>query len=464
MAEVPITALESRQQKMVENARVALERTNFDYVIEVTTQVLKASPGCLPVRRLQRVAQLRQARAAKGGFMAKVSSGLSTAPFMFGGGRKDPARLLAAAEASLARDPTNVVALKLLAEAAQGLGLRETAAFALDAVREIEPANRANLLALGEAWFAAGFMADALKAADEILRLDPVSPEAQALMRKASVAQTVAKVGWEKAGTFREKLRMEPAAVAPAAGEGLTNSAATTRSALAEALAAAGREPQNLNHHRTVAQAYRQLGNLDAALEWIRKARQQPAGRTDPTLEKQESELATAVLEQRAGVAGTAAAAAPGDAARQAQAAAARVELTAFKLAEARRAVERYPNDAAARYSLGALLLEAGEINGAIAQFQQAQKGAPVRIASLVALGRCFKAKRLYDLAVVQLNAARAELGPMDDLKKEVTYELGVCYELLGRPDAAIAEFKAVYSEDIGFRDVAEKINAFFAR
>lgn len=463
MAEVPITALEPRQQKMVENARVALERANFDYVIEVTTQVLKASPGCLPVRRLQRVAQLRQARAVKGGFMAKVSSGLSTAPFMFGGGRKDPARLLAAAEASLARDPTNVVALKLLAEAAQGLGLRETAAFALDAVREIEPANRANLLALGEAWFAAGCMADALKTADEILRLDPVSPEAQTLMRKASVAQTVAKVGWEKTGTFREKLRTEPAASA-ASGGSVPHSAATTRNALAEALAAADREPQNLNHYRTVAQVYRQLGNLDAALEWIRKARQQPVGRTDPTLEKNESELATAVLEQRAGMAGAAAAASPGAAALQAQAATARDELAAFKLAEARRAVERYPNDTAARYSLGALLLEAGEIDGAIAQFQQAQKGAPVRIASLVGLGRCFKAKRLYDLAVVQFGAARAELGPMDDLKKEITYELGLCYESLGRPDAAIVEFKAVYGEDIGFRDVAEKINAFFAR
>lgn len=198
------------------------------------------------------------------------------------------------------------------------------------------------------------------------------------------------------------------------------------------------------------------MGNLDAALEWIRKARQQPAGRTDPTLEKHESELATAVLEQRAEMAGAAG--------LQAQFATARDELAAFKLAEARRAVERYPNDAAARYSLGALLLEAGEIDGAIAQFQQAQKGAPVRIASLVGLARCFKAKRLYDLAVVQLGAARAELGPMDDLKKEITYELGLCYESLGRPDAAIVEFKAVYSEDIGFRDVAEKINAFFAR
>jgi hypothetical protein len=34
----------------------------------------------------------------------------------------------------------------------------------------------------------------------------------------------------------------------------------------------------------------------------------------------------------------------------------------------------------------------------------------------------------------------------------------------MGRADAAIDEFKAIYSEDIGFRDVAAKINAFYAK
>jgi hypothetical protein len=52
----------------------------------------------------------------------------------------------------------------------------------------------------------------------------------------------------------------------------------------------------------------------------------------------------------------------------------------------------------------------------------------------------------------------------MDDTKKEVIYELGSCYEQMGRADAAIDEFKAIYSEDIGFRDVAAKINAFYAK
>src|SRR6185369_11785612 len=148
MPEVSVASLDPRQQKLIENARVALERGNLDYALEVTAQVLKAAPGCLPVRKLQRVAQLRQTKG-KGGFMAKMSSGISSAPFMFGGGKKDPAKLLESVDALLAKDPNNVQALKLLAEAAGALGFPETVAFALDAVREIDPNNRDNLLALG---------------------------------------------------------------------------------------------------------------------------------------------------------------------------------------------------------------------------------------------------------------------------------------------------------------------------
>jgi tetratricopeptide (TPR) repeat protein len=87
-----------------------------------------------------------------------------------------------------------------------------------------------------------------------------------------------------------------------------------------------------------------------------------------------------------------------------------------------------------------------------------------VRVASLVGLGRCFKAKKLFDLAVAQLNTAKSDLANMDETKKDVVYELGACYELMGKPDAAIEEFKAIYSEDIGFRDVADKINAFYSK
>ena len=169
MPEVPVTSLDPRHQKLIDNARIAIDRGQLDYVLEVTTQILKLQPGCIAVRRLQRAAQLRNAKGKTGGFMSKVSTGLTAAPFLFGGGKKDPAKTLEAAEGLLAKDPNNVAALKMLAEAAQGLGFPETVAFALDAVRELEPENRANLQALGEAWLAAGKSAEALKVADELL-------------------------------------------------------------------------------------------------------------------------------------------------------------------------------------------------------------------------------------------------------------------------------------------------------
>lgn len=464
MPEISVASLDPRHQKLIENARVALERGNLDYVLEVTSQVLKAQPGCLPVRRLQRVGQIRQHRGKSTGFMGRALSGLSNAPFMFGSGKKDPAKQLEAAETMLAKDPMNVAALKLLAEAAGGLELPETVAFALDAVREIEPGNRANLLALGEAWLAAGKPTEALKMADEILKDKPTDGDAQNLMRKASVAQTVTKHSWDNQQSYRDKMRDEAQAVSLEQAAKVMTGDAQTQRLLDEALARVAKEPNNLNHYRSVSQAYKQMGHLEEALNWVRKAREQPVGKTDAALEKTETELATAVIEQHFKEAEAAVAAAPGDAAALAKMDAAKKELAEFKLTESRRYVERYPNDFPARYALGALLLETGQTDAAIAQFQQAQKGPQVRVQSLVGLGRCFKTKRLFDLAVAQLNTAKNDLNTMDDTKKDVIYELGTCYELMGKPDLAIEEFKIIYSEDIGFRDVADKINAFYAK
>ena len=451
MPEIAVTSLDPRHQKLIDNARIALERGQLDYTLDACAQVLKTAPGCLPVRRLQRAAQLRDFKS-KNKFMAKAMGGFSTAPFMFGGGKKEPAKVLETAEGMLAKDPTSVPALKLLAEAAGGLGLLETVAFALDAVREIEPDNRANLLALGEAWITAGKPAEALKAADAILKTKPADADAQNLMRKASIAQTVTKGNWDAQGSFRDKLRDEAQAVSLEQAAKVVTAGDMAQRLVDEAKARVQAEPTNLNHYRAVAQAYRQLGRSDEALVWVRKARELPAGAVDPTLEKEESELQTALLEARVK-------AESGDGLAAAQA-----ELAAWRLTEAKRTVERYPNDFPARLALGELLLASGQLDAALAQFQQAQKGPQVRVAALVGLGRGFRAKKIYDLAVMQFKSAKTDLTAMDDTKKEVIYELGSCYEAMGKPEEAIAEFKVIYGEDIGYRDVADKITAFYSK
>jgi hypothetical protein len=464
MPEVSVASLDPRHQKLVENARLALERGNLDYALEVTAQVLKTAPGCLPVRRLQRVAQLRQAKG-RGGFFAKLARGVSTAPYLLGGGQPEPARQLASAEALLAKDPANAQGLRLLADAARGLGWLETVAFALEALRELEPHNRATHLALGEAWLAAGKAAEALKIADALLAARPVDADAQALMRQASVAQTVRQNRWDAPSDYREKLRDEAGTIAREQAGKVVAADGMTQRLIDEALARVGQEPANLNHYRALAQRYRQAGDPAQALAWIRRARQQPAGAGDPALGQQEAELTVAVMTARVQAAEAALAAAPDEPAARAALAAAQAELADFRRRDAQSHLERYPNDYAARRALAAWLLESGQIDAAIAQFQQAQKSPQERVPALVGLARCFKEKKLFDLAVAQLTAAKAELGAtMDEPKKEVIYELGTCLERMGQPDLAIAEFKAIYREDIGFRDVADKINAYYAK
>ena len=247
MPEIAVTSLDPRHQKLIDNARIALERGQLDYTLDACTQVLKTAPGCLPVRRLQRAAQLRDFKS-KNKFMAKAMGGFSTAPFMFGGGKKEPTKVLETAEGMLAKDPTSVPALKLLAEAAGGLGLLETVAFALDAVREIEPDNRANLLALGEAWITAGKPAEALKAADAILKTKPADADAQNLMRKASIAQTVTKGNWDGQGSFRDKLRDESQAVSLEQAAKVVTAGDMAQRLVDEAKARVQAEPTNLYH------------------------------------------------------------------------------------------------------------------------------------------------------------------------------------------------------------------------
>lgn len=207
MNEVPVAALEARLQKVVESARVAFERGNHDYAVELCRDVLAVAPGCLPVRKLQRAAQLK--RGASGG-VAKFFGSVSTAPFLFSGNLalgKDPAKALENAQKMLEADPRSAAGLKMLGGAATALGWNETAVFAFEALREVEPQDVETLVALGRAHLAAGRATAGVQWAEAALRLESLHPGAQALLKDASVAQTMQQGRWGESGDFRGKVR-----------------------------------------------------------------------------------------------------------------------------------------------------------------------------------------------------------------------------------------------------------------
>lgn len=462
MPEISVSSLDPRVQKQLENAQTALHRGNFDYVIEVTTQVLKASPACLPVRRLQRAAQMKLFQS-KNKLSTKLFGGVTQAGFLFSGSKKEPGKTLENAEKLLASDPTSIPALKLLAEAAAGMDLLETVGWAWECIHELHPNDRDSLLSMGEAYLTAKRPKDALRAADLLLKIRPQDGDALNLMRKASIAQTMNKGNWEDQGSFRDKLRDEAQAVSLEQASKMVTSEDMTERLIKEAQQRHEQQPDNLNHYRTIIDGYKKLNKLEDAIIWVKKVRQLPTGAADTTFEKLETDLQTQLLEKRIKDLETALAAAPGDAEAKTNLDTARAELAKFRITDAKGYVERYPNDFGARFTLAQLYFDLHDYQNAIANFQYAQKNPKVRVAALSGMGRALKARKMYDLAVAQFQSAKSEITAMDDNKKEVIYELADCYEKMGKKEEAIAEYKIIYADDIGYRDVSDKINAFYA-
>ncbi|TVR53847.1 MAG: hypothetical protein EA425_02875 [Puniceicoccaceae bacterium] len=462
MPEIPVTSLDPRMQKQVENARFAMDRGNTEYTINICEEILRKAPGCIQVRRLLRAAQ-RRIFKTKNRFVAKATAAITTLPLVLkasGKVKKDPEAALDLAERALNADPTNVAALKIIAQAARKLELPETVVFAHEAIREAAPNNIQNLFALGEAYIEAKQPEDALHVGEALLKLKPGEGRAQELIKNASVAQSIHSGKWESdSGTFRDKLRDESTAVSIEQSNKVVTSEEMTRRLIEETKAKVKAEPNNLNYYRSLVQQYKAIGELDAAIEWLDKARELPSGAADSNLEKQRADLELQKLERKLSELEKKLALEPENAEVKAAVDQQRMELQEARLQQASNLVHKYPNDNNYRYELGRLYFERGMIDEAIQQFQASQRNPKLRFSSLSYLGSCFMEKGLFDLAVQQLESAKGELSQMDDLKKETIYQLAVCYEKMGQPEKALEHYKTIYSSDIGFRDVAEKIN-----
>ena len=125
--------------------------------------------------------------------------------------------------------------------------------------------------------------------------------------------------------------------------------------------------------------------------------------------------------------------------------------------------VERYPHDLRLRYELGLQYYTYGDADPtfydeAIKHLQLAQKSPKDRLSALYYLAMCFLKKGQTDMAVMQLEAARDQLPMMDDLKKKVVYQLGICAEEAQDYEKAYGYYKDVYSSDVTFGDLNERM------
>lgn len=464
MDEVYLNDLDTRIQKQVENARKAIDK-NPTYAVDILANIVSRHPGCLEVRKSLRKAQ-RKATVGNskglGGFIGKVTS----LPFAMSGGsklKKDPEAALESAEQMLGVNPANPAGHKMLGAAAEALDLKETAAFAYEELYKLDQSNAESAKLLIAAYIEIGKSKEAIEVGDAAYRANPTDDEVQALIKKASVAQTMEKGRWEENESFREKLKDEDEAQKLEQASRAKTGEAGLRSLIEEAKKKVEAEPDNMNNYRDIANSYRKLGEYDDALEWVGKARQLESGRADANLERLVGTLKREKMQKAIEAAEKTLEANPDDKAMQAELEKLRVEEREFRRKQAEDLVSRYPNEFGYRYELGELLFEDGEMNKAIENLQLALRSPKVRINALILLGKSYLEKGFHDMAAEQLQTAKSEIPGMNEQKKDVLYQLGTAYEKQGDMDQAMAEFKALYSSDISYRDVARKIDEFYS-
>ena len=116
--------------------------------------------------------------------------------------------------------------------------------------------------------------------------------------------------------------------------------------------------------------------------------------------------------------------------------------------------------DHESHYDLGVAYKEMGLLDEAISEFQKALRGTEQRVRTYEALGQCFVEKRQYQIAMTILQRALNDAGASDDTLVGVLYLLGYASESLQKWEDAVRFYERVFTVDIQFRDVGDRLSA----
>lgn len=114
-------------------------------------------------------------------------------------------------------------------------------------------------------------------------------------------------------------------------------------------------------------------------------------------------------------------------------------------------------------YDLGIAYKEMGLVEEAIAEFQIASKGEKERLKSFEMLGICFLDRGEPKFAAKQLERGLSTPGYSDEDYIGLRYNLAQAYELTGEIPSAIKTLEDIYTTDVNFRDVGQRLQTLRA-
>lgn len=447
--------LAQKAQNFTNRGRQALETGRYDLAVDMLMEAVAAAPDVLETRRLLRTAQIANFRKnGKAGFGAKLGYMLARQKILGLAKKGKGVEAMAEAEKLLCQNPLDADNIEAAVKAAEAAGKADHAAISIEAAYECSNKDP-SLLERVATYYTMAKRWD--KARDAYQKLSELKPGDQRVMQllKNAEAQATMNAGWEqtagKKGGFQNLIANKEQAKRLDQANKAVVTGSDADALITEKLAQIEKEPKNMNYRRALARLYVQNKRFAEAIDCLSKAIE-AAGSMDPELDRMLSQTRVQYYDQQID-----ALKAEG---KTEEAEQLEGEKNQFVFDDLAARVERYPNDLHLRYELGVQYFTYGYYDEALEHLQLAQKSPKDRLWALYYLAMCFLMKGQSDMAVMQLETARDQIPTMDDLKKKVVYRLGLCAEEAGDLEKAYQYYKDVYSTDVGFEDLSDRMLA----
>jgi len=462
MPEKGINEVPRALREQYEKGVAATQRNNLDYALSILTAILKQEPAFFPAREALRDAQFRKVPERRG-FLKRMVRSAGSSPQLAKAQielRNHPEQALHTAEQLLNSDPHSVAAHKIVAAAATALDLPKTALFSLQVAFKTSP-DKDTALKLSEALAEAGQVDRADAVLTDLAKTFPNDPEIGQALKDLSARRTLREGGYAAleggGGSYRDVLRDKAGTAARGRQDREITSVESALGVIQEHEAQLAREPENQRLRRALAELYTQQRQYDRALELYQQIIEKE-GMAEPSIQK----AITATMLRRFD--DQLAALDPEAPESTTQRERLVAERQACETDRMRQLVDQYPQDLVLRFELGEVLFRQERITDAIQEFQKAQNNPHKRVAALFYLGQCFARRGIRDVAARTLETAIREKPVFDDEKKELIYALADVLEAMDRKAEAMDQLKLIYEVDIGYRDVAARVDTFYTQ
>lgn len=435
--------------KHIQKAEEAARRRNYDFAVQLYAQILDIDADVGEARAGLRRALKARSELKKGGKLFKKVLGagpMAVAKGLAKAGKHDAAAK--ACESYLSSSPMDVEANMLLGTSLESAGHFRSALAVFEFIAEIDPRNAQGLKRAGAMMARTGEAAKALGYYERALEADPRDRDALKARKDLSATAALESARYDAVGHSREQL--------VDAGETQNLERSQRRHRTQEELESDrarledrfGESPSDVDLMLELAEVHEKLRDPEAALDVL--ARALSYRKDDRVLQERVGKVRTKALKRSLARADKA-----GD---QEKADRLERQLQGHEADELRRRIAIHPGDASLRLELGQALFRKGDHDGAAAELQKAVSDPRRALEARVWLAKCFEAKGFGDLARGEYEKALDACPQNDQRAREILYSLASLSEAAGDLSDARALYARIYEADVGFRDVAQKM------